>query len=254
MSMEKLKQAWKYKCDIPVYWKWKILFRIQHKQKGLAEEMVFWDLTLKKIALQPTETANVAPALKQLRKTFKERLIVLEIGPGPVSRLTRGWEANLYDLIAIDPLADEYMKLRKNPFLVKGYAEEMDKMFQPESFHMVYASNSLDHTSNPALCFRNMVSLTKVGGLIIVCGNEREGSRAKWLGLHQHNLWLDDDNLICQTKGVPLVCLSKGLPIKAVTKRRDFWRLEDGTEHPWISITYEKVGNLSYSQGKQESI
>ena len=242
--MEKLKQAWKYKWEILVYWKWKILFSIQHKQKGLAEEMLFWNSTLKKTDLQPTETANVAPALMQLRKTFKERLIVLEIGPGPVSRLTRGWEANLYDLVGIDPLADEYMKLRKSPFLVKGYAEEMDKMFLPESFHMVYASNSLDHTSNPALCFRNMVLLTKVGGVIIVCGNEREGSRTKWSGLHQHNLWLNDDKLICQTRRGAPICLSNGFPLKEVAKRRDFWRLQDGTEQPWISITYEKVSSF----------
>lgn len=223
------------------YSKWVFRFALKGDW-ALGTEMAFWDEESKKNHqkewMQPMHD-DIRPAIDDLKKVFNEKIVVLELGPGPRSRLTEGFRQQLFDLVAIDPLADTFKKhLGGEEFLTCGYGETVDELFPPESFHMSYASNALDHTKDPPLCFKNMISLTKVNGCIMIQGAVNEGTRTNWLGLHKHNMWIDGEILFCCSRyGVP-VNLTKGYPLEFVDNRQT---LIGG--NPWFSITYRKVSS-----------
>ena len=209
---------------------------------ALGTEMAFWDEESKKNRqkewMQPMHS-DIRPAIENLKGVFNGKIIVLELGPGPRSRLTEGFRQQLFDLVAVDPLADTFKKyLGSEEFLIHGYGETVDKLFSPETFHMSYASNALDHTKDPSLCFKNMVSLTKVNGYIMIQGGVNEATRANWLGLHKHNMWIDREALFCCSKYSVPINLVKGYPLEFVNSRQT---LIEG--NPWFSITYKKVSS-----------
>ncbi len=214
---------------------------------ALGAEMGYWDveLNIKRPMgwIQEMFKEDIIPAIDHLRSTFSTDIDVLELGPGPVSRLTEGWESGLFRLTAVDPLADEYKKnFRNSPFLVKGYGENLDSQFEEGSFHMCYASNSLDHVKSPLECMRNLFKLTRVGGLIIVQGNVREGSRTNWRGGHNFNLYLDGDQLVCEEKNGRAYELTRGLETKRLFKRVRTWSDPENESVEWFSITYRRIG------------
>lgn len=223
------------------YSMWVFRFALQGNW-ALGTEMAFWDEESKKNRqkrwVQPMHS-DIRPAIEDLKKVFNEKIVVLELGPGPRSRLTEGLRQQLFDLVAVDPLADTFKKhLGGEEFLTYGCGETMDKLFPPESFHMSYASNSLDHTKYPSICFKNMISLTKVNGYVMIQGGINEGTRANWLGLHKHNMWTEGEALFCCSRyGVP-VNLIKECPLEFVGSRQ---ALIEG--NPWFSITYRRVSS-----------
>ena len=221
------------------YVKWSLRYLVRGDW-ALGSEMAFWEYDLKKkseadqIEATPYDLIFV---LQLLRTRFNVMLRVLELGPGPRSRLTLGYRDGSFDLVAIDPLAEDYKKyLGGEKFLVQGFGEEIDKMFPPETFHMGYASNVLDHSKDPAKCLRNMVSLIKCGGIIIVQGNTNEGDRSEWKGLHRFNIWLDNDKLMCRTRDGAPIDLTEGLHLRKIDEMRI-----DFSGNPWFSVSYEVV-------------
>lgn len=128
-------------------------------------------------------------------------LYTLEIGSGPNSNLSYWVDNKLLKVIAIDPLADVYKKIMKKlnykypitPIKIK--AEDLMKYFKKETFHIIFAQNSLDHAENPLLCFKNAYNLLKKGGFLFVCSNIKEGSRKLWLGMHKFDIYVENNEL-----------------------------------------------------------
>lgn len=171
-------------------------------------------------------------------KEFK----MLELGPGPRSRLTSEYDKGTFDLIAVDPLADDFSKyLGGREFLIKGTGEELDNMYLPNSFHMGYGSNVLDHCQDIVKSFKNFIDVIKVGGIIIVEGNMNEGERTNWMGLHKYNTYYDEDlkKLFYSTKDSEARDLveDSGVNVEVITGRLGMLR-----ENPWYTISYRKVG------------
>lgn len=222
----------------PTYVKWVLRYLLKGNWR-LGTEMAFWDVELNKIRpegwIEPM-FKDVYPALETLKRTFDEHPIILELGPGPRSRLTEGYDKKLYDLVAVDPLADEYRRnLKGREFLLQGKGEEVNKIFPEETFHMTYASNVLDHVEDPVQCFINMYRLTKIGGIIMVQGNEREGTRMNWAGLHQHDLSIYNRSLCLESHTGFRCLIDKGLGISVLNARRSYL---DG--NPWFSISWRR--------------
>lgn len=212
----------------------------------LGAEMGYWDVELNikrpKGWTQQMFKEDIIPAVEYLHSKFGKQINTLELGPGPVSRLTEGWRRGLFELTAVDPLADEYKRnFKHSPFLVQGYGEDLDNMFEESSFHMCYASNSLDHVDNPLKCMKDMFRLTKVDGVIIIQGNVREGSRTKWFGGHNYNLFLNGDRLMCEEKSARLYELTEGLDVEKMSKRARTWSDPKNECVEWFSITYRRV-------------
>lgn len=133
-------------------------------------------------------------------------LEALEIGSGPNSNLSYWVDNNTIKVTAIDPLADAYKRIMKKlkykypiaPIKLKG--EGLLKRFKKESFHLVFAQNSLDHAENPLKCFENGYHLLKKGGLFFVCSNIKEGSRKSWSGMHKYDIYIENKELFLTTQ------------------------------------------------------
>lgn len=174
--------------------------------------------------LFPTELEY---ALTSLKNDFpNKKLRLLEIGSGPTSNLASGVDRQLFDIIAIDPLADTYKMLMKKygydfPIKpLKGTGEELLKLYDPFSFHIAYSQNAVDHASDPEKCISNMYKILKINGIICLKGNVREASNQGWNGLHQHDLEPFDNKLLhtdstgksadlIKNTGLKQICLKK---------------------------------------------
>ncbi len=146
--------------------------------------------------------SGIIGEVQKLKELFNvDKLNVFEIGSGPNSNLSYWVDKGLLRVQAIDPLADVYksimQKLNYNypiaPIKLKG--EETLKFFKKNTFHLVFAQNSLDHTEDPIKCFKNAYKLLKKGGLLFICSNVREGSRKSWIGMHKFDLYIEDNAL-----------------------------------------------------------
>ena len=155
--------------------------------------------------------AALAPGIRdevsKLREKFNVPLLeTLEIGSGPNSNLSYWVDRKLIKVTAIDPLADIYKRMMKKlrytypivPIKLKG--EELLKAFKKESFHIVFAQNSLDHAENPLKSFRNGYQLLKKGGFFFVCSNTREGSRKSWTGMHKFDIYVENNELFLENQ------------------------------------------------------
>jgi len=149
---------------------------------------------------------------------------VLDVGSGPISRLAKG--IHKFELYCLDPLAGEYDRLHRITGMkvdfkfIEGNCEELNTIFRAESFHLVYASNSLDHTDSPALCIRCMSDMLKPDGVLFVESYEKEGSYHHWYGLHQYDLTLESPDLYLGTRNDGMQNITEDLPLKQIYFRR----------------------------------
>jgi len=106
--------------------------------------------------------------IDELNKEFKVNQIkLLEVCSGLLSNLACEVDNNLFDNLAIDPLADIHNSLMAKyhydypikPIKVK--CENLLKLFRENSFHICYSRSAIDHTEDPERCIFNMYSIIK---------------------------------------------------------------------------------------------
>ena len=136
-------------------------------------------------------------------QVFKVKTLkALEIGSGPNSNLSYWVDNKLLEVTAIDPLADVYEKIMRKlnykypitPIKIKG--EEILEHFGEETYHIVFAQNSLDHVEDPIKCFDNAYYVLKKGGFLFVCSNIKEGTRKSWTGMHKFDIYVEGNELL----------------------------------------------------------
>lgn len=156
----------------------------------------------------------------------KKKAMVLDVGSGPISLLSWGCNQGLFDLITVDPLADDYNELIRayghgaalgTAKSVQAASEEMGGFLEPESFDIVYCNNALDHTTSPRQGLEEMVKAVRPGGYIIISGSAHEGSKEGWDEIHQHDLYIENDTLWCKGRRSDGKQLASGLPLVAVS-------------------------------------
>jgi SAM-dependent methyltransferase len=200
-------------------------------------ELVFWERQVIGVGSYAAETAHA-----QLDPARHDELIpkdvrpylhlipqggaVLDVGAGPVSRLSCGSRAGKYKLTATDLLTEAYRKmLAAHGFehvldgvrYVPCSAEKLSETFPAGSFDFISINNALDHTTSPREVFHQLVEITKPGGHIVITGHSREGSNERWQGMHQHDIWLSDGRLMrCGRFGKDEECLNANLPVEFV--------------------------------------
>ncbi|MCW5899075.1 MAG: methyltransferase domain-containing protein [Flavobacteriales bacterium] len=186
---------------LPHRWSWRI---------GMRDELAFWDRYI---------AANYAPVKGQapteegrfrtdpaapLQDTFcallahvrEEKVQILDVGSGPLSRVGKTMPGKHISLIATDPLAEAYMRLCRKHGVVPPVppiacdAEELDKHFAPDSFHLAHANNCLDHAYDPVKAIRNMLGLVKPGCHVYLRHEVNVATGADFVGMHQWNFRL----------------------------------------------------------------
>lgn len=185
-----------------------------------SEEFIFWDrelsmqgefaeFTKKRINMNTRHeeypSGLIDPLFPLMEKYFPDETPykVIELGSGPLSTLGHGVDKGVLDVMAVDPLADEFGMLYKKHKVtdfpikpVRGSGETLDELFPNESFHLAYVRNALDHTVDIMLSLKNLVRTVKTNGFIILSHIVREGSRENWSEAHQWDLELTSNGLV----------------------------------------------------------
>ena len=142
----------------------------------------------------PELNSEIDLFLTTVSSLSKGNVSVLDIGSGPVSILSRSTSSANCELHAVDPLADFYKKILPNNIdqfdvVIPNTmdAEELSTNFGANSFDVVHIRNALDHTKNPITSLREMFSIAKENGFVVIHGFENEATWENWVGMHQWN-------------------------------------------------------------------
>jgi SAM-dependent methyltransferase len=126
---------------------------------------------------------------------------VLDVGAGALTQLGYVWPGRAMNLTAVDALARDYdwllARYRVEPPVRAQYAmfEELVARFGRDRFDVAHARNALDHSWDPVLGLRQMIEVTRPGGLVVLDSQVNEGERNYYEGLHQWNVELCDGRL-----------------------------------------------------------
>jgi len=129
-------------------------------------------------------------------RTSDDRVRILDVGSGPVSHFSNGFDKEHFELHAADPLADHYNALwdhpRKNDVCipVACAGEQLSQKFDADYFDLVHIRNAIDHTINPIDVIREAAKITKPNGFVMVHGWENEADHQNYRGMHQWNMRL----------------------------------------------------------------
>lgn len=171
---------------------------------GLWAERYFWWRWVRSRGLEwPDEFERrldpAAPLLPHIaryaREAAGEPVRILDVGAGAVTNLGYRLEGRRVEITAVDVLAAEYERLwdssgRRPPVRTQyADAERLGERFEPASFDIVHAQNSLDHAARPALAIDEMVRLAKPGGYVLLNHAQNEALNEGYTGLHQWNFF-----------------------------------------------------------------
>ncbi len=181
-------------------------------RRGLPGEVAFWENVIRTDGADwPDDYRHRFTAgaeidepliLDRLPLIAAPRVSILDVGAGPASSLGSALGGRELELVAVDPLADEYDRLLARhgvepPVRVLACrGEDVLARFGPDRFDFVYARNSIDHSADPARVVRNMLLLARPGGFVILRHWRNEGLKAEYEELHQWNVDLADGELV----------------------------------------------------------
>lgn len=160
--------------------------------------------------LPPQVEAEVArvPAGRAVR--------ILEVGCGPVTGMGNTSKAGReLEIVYSDPLAEEYAKLWRatgipQPHaIVQSPAENILDTFPADAFDIAYASNCIDHGSNPPQAVLACCQVVRPGGAVILTHKINEGRVERYSGLHQWNLYPHGGAMWCSARGGDAVNVSE---------------------------------------------
>lgn len=147
---------------------------------------------------------SIQLALAHIKNKFDPPYRCIDIGCGPTSQFFTNDLMNRADLeiITVDPLAETYSYLHnkyKTNYSLKcltGYGELLTDLFPKNHFHLVYTQNAIDHSKNPEEFLRQLYLILIKGGYLILYGFIKEGTAARWLGLHQWDIEVEKGHLL----------------------------------------------------------
>jgi SAM-dependent methyltransferase len=174
--------------------------------QNLAEELEFWNRWLteeefKEYRISRLHNQNFDIPADLINVPKGETIHVLDVGSGPIGKIGTIHPEYTVNISLSDPLADEYNKLLVDlgmpdrACIIKASGEALLDVFAENSFDIVYSANALDHAYDPLLCIKNMVTVCKPGGWILIISLENEGERQYYEGLHQWNFTLVNDSV-----------------------------------------------------------
>lgn len=143
--------------------------------------------------LDPTIEIRDPLVREELERLTSDEVSILDVGAGPLTSLGYRYPGRTVTIVPVDPLAHDYDRLLAEagldpPLRTLGVAgEELVERFGLGSFDIAYAANSLDHSADPLQIIANMVSVVRVGGVVLLRHKRNEGQSARYGGLHQWN-------------------------------------------------------------------
>jgi len=127
---------------------------------------------------------------------------VLDVGAGPATSLGKVHPERTLEIVAVDPLADEYATLWRNADLrppvptQRGSGERLVERFGTAAFDIAYVRNALDHMIDPLAVVEQMLAVVGDSGYVVLRHSQNEATKARYRGLHQWNIVLEASNLV----------------------------------------------------------
>jgi SAM-dependent methyltransferase len=146
---------------------------------------------------------------------------VIDVGAGPVASIGTMLKGKRIEVVAVDPLADEYNRLLAKYKIVppvvtqKCDAERLTAMFPLNTFDLAYAANCLDHSYDPVLAIQQMLEITKPGGFVVLLHEPNEGEQELYRALHQWNFHTEDGDFLVSSPARQTVNVSTLLASRA---------------------------------------
>jgi len=226
------------------------LFKLTaNREKGLSQELQYWERWIQeKGGVQDAAgyQKRIDPelALSDLHgevvdRIGREQIRILDVGAGPITAVGKRWKHYHIDLVAVDPLAEEYDVILNRNYVVppvrtlKCLGESLSTEFGEATFDLVIAINSIDHTEDPVRIIEEMYRVCQTGGFLVLSHFENEAKNEGYRGLHQWNLSLQNGVFVIEGKG-------------SITYLDDLYqdKLEIVSKYdgPWIQTIAKKVG------------
>lgn len=127
---------------------------------------------------------------------------ILDVGAGPLTLIGKRSEKFKFRITPVDPLADFYIRIMEKHGVVPPvptswcHGELLSERFGPESFDLVWAQNSLDHSYEPVRIIEQALTVARVGGYVVLAHNRNEAVAENYEGLHQWNFDIDGTDFV----------------------------------------------------------
>lgn len=190
------------------------------RQKGLDEELLFWDRWLASKGMDwKADFARRFDSSTELMDVLHpfidnaniDNIRILDVGSGPVTKIGYTYKGHKLKINACDPLGDKYNELINKYNLVPPVVtdqvegERLTAHYKNMKFDLVTAFNCLDHSENPFDIILEMCKLVKSNGVIFLCHNQNEAKNQNYGGLHRWNFSLNNKNeLLLQNFGTKI--------------------------------------------------
>ena len=184
---------------------------------GLKEEMEFWDDWFRtKGSIWPEEYKRRLDPLQPLSWYHRDfidhlpgdRVRILDVGSGPLTVLGKTHPSKDLIIVATDALAHKYDDLLSKYGIdppvrtISANAEVLTRVFPENSFDLVYAQNSLDHSYDPLEAIRQMIGVAKEGRFIVLDHVENEAENEHYRGLHQWNFSVQEGDFVISSRSI----------------------------------------------------
>ncbi len=137
--------------------------------------------------------SRLQPFLAEELSRLGDRVRLLDVGAGPLTYVGKQWPGHVLEITAVDALADRFADLLEEFHVeppvrtLKCESEHLSELFPPASFDAAFARNTLDHSYDPLGAIREMLSVVRPGGIVLLMHLPNEAERELYRGLHQWN-------------------------------------------------------------------
>jgi len=251
--MLEIKQFEDFKFDLD-------LFNIYLKKwvLGIESETLFWKSWFETKGLQWKDqfqeriSDNVDFKLENYLENNVKETVVLDVGSGAISSCgTKSNKTNL-KICAVDPLAYIYKTLKEKSGITTGLSpdfcmvERLSEKFEPNSFDIVHMRNALDHSFNAVFGIFQLLYICKIGGKVVLQHIKNEAEKESYIGFHQWNLCVENNNFIVWRQNVKY-------NVSSIVSNFAEVIVEDKDEN-WVGIVINKRKDINIDSVLQSEI
>lgn len=137
------------------------------------------------------------------------RLTILDCAAGPATTLGKTLHGERLPIVTLDALAGDYQQmlaeLRLSPPLpsIRCEVEQLDTLFPPSQFELVYMRFALDHCYDPIAGLRQMIRVARPGCAVMI-EHYRGDHDDEYQGLKHWTLVPTDDDLLIGNRALEL--------------------------------------------------
>lgn len=139
---------------------------------------------------------------KPLIRGNPDHVRILDVGAGPLTALGDVWDGKQVSIMPIDPWAEAYSQLMDEYSVtppirtILGSGLELAEMFGESSFDFVYASDSLDKTEDPVICYQQIMAVLKPGASAVTYHEANKGERHHYESVYMWNFSIKENRLL----------------------------------------------------------